>query len=43
VRCIVESAPDGVRHEVERAALDLVVDAADVFAEDPDRDQLHAA
>src|SRR5258706_16363976 len=32
-----------LRHHVERALLDLFVDAADVFAEDADRDELHAA
>ena len=30
-------------HEVDRPLLDLVEDAADVFAEDADREQLHAA
>src|SRR5215218_8008473 len=34
---------DRLAHDVQRALLDLLVDPADVLAEDPDRDQLHAA
>ena len=35
--------PDLLLHHIQRPLLDLFVDAADVFAEDADADQLHAA
>src|SRR3954469_6229815 len=35
--------PDTPLDDEQRAALDLLVDAADVLAEDADTDQLHAA